>query len=481
MCAVGTPDGANDKRKRLMTLSSINVCRVLVPSGVIGSGCPQEAFDRGMSLKPDAIAVDGGSTDSGPYYLGEGVSKMTRKATKRDLRQMMIGRAQLGIPLIIGSCGTSGTDAGVRWMADICEEIAREEGQTVRVALIFSEQAVDEIIGRVSDISPLAPTSPITAERIAECDHIVGLLGFEPLAAAIADGADIVLAGRATDTAVLAAVPLMRGLPPAQCWHAAKIAECGGLCTTHSRQGGVFLTIDEGGFNVEPLDAGNSCTPYSVSAHMLYENVDPYQLTEPGIVLDTREARYESLDDRTVRVTGSDHRDTPYTMKLEGSGSIGYRTMIFTAIAEPKIMVELDGFIDRLRAHMVNGIEGTLGYGKADYDLAMRAYGAHALSPPGAARHVTPPREVGLMTLVTSSTQEMATEIAKYCNPFLLHYPQRIDTPLPSYAFPFSPAEVELGKLYEFKLNHVIALASPGELARTKFLTVGSGVEREYA
>lgn len=464
-----------------MTSSLPNACRVLVPSGVIGSGCPQTAFDRGLSLRPHAIAVDGGSTDSGPYYLGKGVSKMTRKAIKRDLRQLMIGRAQLGIPLLIGSCGTSGTDAGVRWMGEICEEVAREEGQAVRVALIFSEQSANRLASRIDQITALPPAPPVTAERIAECEHIVGLLGYEPFAAAIADGADIVLAGRATDTAVLAAVPLMRGLPPAQCWHAAKIAECGGLCTTHSRQGGVMLTIDVDGFEVEPLDAANACTPFSVSAHMLYENADPYELTEPGVVLDVRQARYEALDDRKVRVTGSRHRDMPYTMKLEGSGAIGFRTMIFTGFAEPKIMAELDEYLGRLRAHLERGIEGTLGYARSDYHLEMRAYGAHALAPPGAGGHGAPPREVGLMTLVTASEQAVATEIAKFCNPFLLHYPQHIDSPLPSYAFPFSPAEVELGELYEFKLNHVVALASPHELSRTEFQTLGSEVAREYA
>ena len=111
------------------------VCRVLVPSGVLGSGCPAQAFARGLNLTPHVIAVDAGSTDSGPHYLGAGVSKMTRKAVKRDLRQLMIGRAKLGIPLLIGSCGTSGTDMGVDWTAEICEEIAAEEGQTVKAAV----------------------------------------------------------------------------------------------------------------------------------------------------------------------------------------------------------------------------------------------------------------------------------------------------------------------------------------------------------
>ena len=464
-----------------MTISKPSGCRVLVPSGVLGSGCPQAAFDRGISLQPDAIAVDAGSTDSGPYYLGAGVSKMTRKATKRDLRQLMVGRAQLGIPLLIGSCGTSGTDAGVDWMASICREIAEEEGQSVRVALLYSEQRPAELTRRLGQITSLPPAPPLSPERLAECEHIVALLGYEPFARAVEGGADIVLAGRTTDTAVLAAVPLMRGMPVGPSWHAAKTAECGGLCTTQTRNGGVMLTVHADGFDVEPLAASNSCTPYSISAHMLYENADPYELKEPGVILDATHAVYTALDQRSVRVTGSRHRDMPYTMKLEGSGPIGFRTMVFSAIADPKIMERLDDFLQRIEEHLLGGIETVLGYHPGQFDLEIRAYGAHALAPPGVSRPPNPPHEVGLMALVTADAQEIATEIAKYCNPALLHFPPNPDDPMPSFAFPFSPAEVELGRLYEFKLNHVVSVADPMELVRTGSFSTEQGGCRAVA
>ncbi len=459
-----------------------DTCRVLVPSGVLGSGCPEAAFQRGLSLAPDAIAVDAGSTDSGPYYLGAAVSKMTRTATKRDLRQLMLGRARLGIPLLIGSCGTSGTDAGVDWMAAICEEIAAEEGQEVKVALVYSEQSAATLSAYLDRgaVTPLPAAGPLTRERLAECDHIVGLLGYEPLAAAIAGGADIVLSGRTTDTAVLAAVPLMRGMPAGATWHAAKIAECGGLCTTHSRQGGVMLTIDAGGFEVEPLHAASACTPYSVSAHMLYENADPYRLKEPGVLLDASRAVYLPVDDRTVRVTGSAAEATPYTMKLEGSGGVGYRTMVFSAIADPKIMAQVGTWLERLRARLHAGIGSVLGIAPDAYHLEIRPYGWNALSPWQGDEAPTP-HEVGFMTLVTAQTQALATEIAMFANPTLLHFPLNPEDPLPSFAFPFSPAEVELGRLYEFKLNHVVALADPSELARTVTFTAGRGERRVEA
>ena len=466
-----------------MPASPAASCKVLVPSGVLGSGCPQDAFDRGLSLKPDAIAVDGGSTDSGPHYLGAGVSKMTRKATKRDLRQLMIGRAALDVPLLVGSCGTSGTDAGVDWMAEICAEIAEEEGQSVKVALIYSEQTPERLRPYLAagKVSALAPASPLTQGRLDECDHVVALLGYEPFAAALAEGADIVLAGRTTDTAVIACAPLMRSLPPGPSWHAAKTAECGGVCTVRSRRGGVMIAVDAEGFTVEPLAADNSCTPYTISAHMLYENSDPYQLIEPGVVLDARSAKYTAADERSVRVTGSAHRSMPYTMKLEGAGGTGFRTLLFSAIADPKIMAEIDVYLARLRAWLAEGVGATLGYAPEDYDLEIRAYGHSALAAPGVAVSGPPPREVGLMALVTAGLQDQATEIAKYCNPYLLHFPLDPDGPMPSFAFPFSPAEVEMGRQYEFKLNHVVAIDDPLELARFTYFTVQDGGRRAVA
>ena len=60
--------------------------------------------------------------------------------------------------------------------------------------------------------------------------------------------------------------------------------------------------------------------------------------------------------------------------------------------------------------------------------------------------------------------------MAKLFNPYMLHFPMRTDTQLPSYAFPFSPSEIERGQIYEFKLNHVVMVDDPMELVRFKTL-----------
>ena len=74
------------------------------------------------------------------------------------------------------------------------------------------------------------------------------------------------------------------------------------FCSGHPATGVILLEVDKDGFTVEPMAAGAVCTPHSVSAHMLYENADPFILHEPGGYLDVREADYTALDKRCVRV-----------------------------------------------------------------------------------------------------------------------------------------------------------------------------------
>jgi hypothetical protein len=59
--------------------------RILAPTAILGYGYPPESLERGLAADPHIIGVDAGSTDAGPYYLGEGVSFTSRAAVKRDL------------------------------------------------------------------------------------------------------------------------------------------------------------------------------------------------------------------------------------------------------------------------------------------------------------------------------------------------------------------------------------------------------------
>ena len=72
--------------------------KILIPSGALGLGYDQTALDRGVAMGPDLIAIDGSSTDSGPSYLGRGVSKYARASTKMEWAGLIRARAAASHP-----------------------------------------------------------------------------------------------------------------------------------------------------------------------------------------------------------------------------------------------------------------------------------------------------------------------------------------------------------------------------------------------
>ena len=434
--------------------------KILIPSGALGLGYDRDALMRGIELNPDLIAIDGGSTDSGPHYLGTGTSKYSRSSIKSEWRELMQARAIANVPLVIGTAGTCGADDAVDWLLDITREIATETDQNVTVAILKSGQRVDRVINALDQgrIKPLEPVIDIDHSVLQSCTNIVALAGAEQIQAALNTGADIVIAGRATDTATIAALPLARGCHTGGAWHGAKIGECGALATTNPSSGTIMITFDADGFTVEPMGQTARATPYTVSAHMLYENSNPLQLYEPGGYLDVTGAIYTALDDRRVRVTGSTWvpSDT-YTVKLEGARCGGYQCVSLALIREARYVQNIDTWTaaveENCRQKAQERIEG-------DFTLELRIIGLNAtLGAQDLNAQIG--SEVGVLGIVTAPSEMVAKEVAKMLNPYLLHLPLTEDEEMPTFAFPFSPNEMNRGEIYEFCLNHVMELSDP--------------------
>ncbi len=450
-----------------------STCRILVPIGAVGGGIAEEEFRIGLSRRPDAIACDAGSTDSGPSYLGTGQTKYAREAVKEDMRIMVVGGNELSIPVLIGSCGTCGSDMGVDLMKEITLEICREEGIRAKIACIYTGQTHGTIKAKLREnkVRALPPLGDLTEALLDECDHIVALAGAEPFIKALDEGANIILCGRATDTAMMSALPLKWGLPPGPTWHAAKTVECGAQCTSMPAKGSVLISVDRDGFTVEPTLEGARCTPYTVSAHMLYENANPYKLVEPSGTTDTSTAVYKQLNDIAVRVEGSSfHPAETYTMKLEGAGAVGFQTITLVGIRDPEVCAHLDEWSTNLKNYINTQIQ-RLKYDTSTFSYDMKLYGYNAVMGEKVPEDAPPPREILVLFTATGSTQEMASKINKMVQPYLLHFPYNFKEQLPSFAFPFSPSAIEKGPIYEFKLNHVVELEDPLELVKFEYVS----------
>jgi hypothetical protein len=446
---------------------------VLVPTGSLGAGAREAEVQYGIEQGAHVIATDAGSTDSGAAYLALGMSKNNRGSVKRDLTILMKAASGAGIPLVVGTSGQAGGDLNVDWTRDIAIEVAAELGITPKIALLYSELSKDVVKAKnaAGRIRPLAPLGPLDDETVDVCEHIVAALGPEAYIAALEAGADIILGGRTTDTAVLACYPLWRGAGLGASWHAGKVGECGAQCTVKTVNGsGCLLRVGRTSFEVEPLSTVNVCTPHSVSAHMLYENSNPFQLIEPGGVLDVTDADYTQVDPRKVRVTGSAWNRQPYTLKLEGASASRYQTVMLVGIQDPVVLNNIDQFHDRMLGVLNDRVRDTIGEAAGDFHISLRLYGWNAVSGEKVPEGTSPPREVGVLFVATAATQEMATQIAKACNPYFFHMHMPQHEEMPSYGFAFTPADIERGPVFEFRLNHVVECDDPLELVRTVWI-----------
>jgi hypothetical protein len=460
------------------TYSALNAkeeIRVLAPTGSLGSGYLQTSLEEGLRRKPHFIGCDAGSTDAGAASLGTGKYLTTRRALKRDLKGMLVGARQHGIPLLVGSCFGAGGDPHVDAAAEVVEEIAREEGLKFKMALIRAEQSKEYLKAklRAGKIRPLDNAPAFDEEVIDRSERIVGMMGAEPFVAALEGGADVILAGRSSDTAIFASIPTKLGFPAGLSWHAAKILECGAAAATHRKSpDSMIATIRHDGFVVEPLDPELRCTPQSIAAHSLYENADPFLLKEPSGTIDLRNAVYEKVDDRSVRVSGSDFQPaSQYTIKLEGAELIGYQSVVIGSIRDPFIIRQIDPWLERLREKIAARARDIFG-DDCTYDLTIHIYGKDGTMGP-LEPVTTPAHELCLLFKVTASEQEIASTVASMTRHQALHLPIPEWSGLISgVAFPITPAYFDRGPVYRFNMNQVVEVDDPLEMFRIEYRDV---------
>lgn len=451
----------------------------LAPTEIVGAGFSLESFERGLQANPDFIGCDAGSSDAGPFDLGSGeTTSHDLRSIRRDLRVMLLAARARGIPLLIGSCGYAGGDPHIERYRRIVEEIAREENLHFRLAVIHAEQDKRFLLGKLREgrIKPLNPWGftgesfgELSAATLERCERIVGCMGSEPYIEALDRGAEVILAGRSTDTSIFAALPLREGLSPGPVWHAAKILECAAAAVEkHGQPDCLMARMGEEHFVVEPPSPALRCTPLSVLSHMLYENPSPFHLYEPSGMLDTSAARYVAVGDRAVKVTGS--RFVPaerYTVKLEGAEKVGYRAIFIGGIRDSLLLGQLEEWMEEALRTFRAKVRSA--YGDAvspeDYQVVLRTYGKDGVMGPLEPVTGLVPHEVGLIGEVVARDQELANSICYQLRYTFqhLHY-GGFEGLVTNIAYPFAPLTIPVGPVYRFVLNHVVEPEDPLEL-----------------
>jgi hypothetical protein len=457
--------------------------RYIAATGALGAGVDRDSLFAALDEDPRFIAADAGTTDAGAFALGAGETAFSRGAVKRDLSLMLQAGLRARVPVIVGSAGTAGADVHVDWVVDIVEEIARELGVTLRGFAIYAEQpdaALAASLG-AGRIRPLAHAGELGREQLARCRRVVAMMGVEPLQQALGNDPQFIIAGRCSDAALYAALPLMHGFPAGPAWHSGKIVECGTLACETMGPGVMVVTLREDCFSVRPVGPGLRCTPQSVAAHSLYETANPFLFAEPSGTLDISASTYEQEDDLTVRVTGSRFAEAErHSVKLEGAELIGFETMLVGGVRDPLILSQLDWWLERIRLYIEGSIGRLMGI-ELDgerYRLGFQVYGRNAvmgeLEPLSAPAH-----EVGIVCTTLAPTQEEATEMARLCRQPLLHAPiPEWKGAITGFAYLHNPAWVETGPAYRFCLNHVLLPRDGEAVHRLRPVELGASTGR---
>lgn len=428
--------------------------RVLAASGQLGLGIPTKAFEAGVARAPHVIAADMGSIDPGPYYLGSGKMAASPSMVRRDLALVLQAASDLDVPLLIGSAGTAGGAPHVATVEILLRAVAAELGLSFRLATIAADVPRD-MMREAAQEGRLSPIGPIEA-NIDASTNIVGQMGQRAFAKALAEGADVILAGRACDTAPFAVVPVLLGYPKGPAVHMAKILECTSLCCEPGGRDAMLATLSGDGFSLESMNPARAATPMSVAAHALYEQADPACVFEPEGHVDLTGARYAALDVRRVHVSGAVWHDAARPgVKVEAAQFIGHRVVMLAGVADPGFIAASAEILHGVREVVADLIPQTP---EAPWTLNFRRYGIDGVmdwpTPPA-----TAPREVFLYGECTAPDAETARAVAAAARQQLLHwgFDGRLCTG-GNLAFPVTPPELDAGPAYAFSLYHILQL-----------------------
>jgi len=287
-----------------------------------------------------------------------------------------------------------------RACAAAVEALAAEAGVPLTVAAVEG----DDLLGRAEDLRRNGVTEMFSGAAFPE-DGVMSAnayLGAFPIAAALADGADIVVTGRAVDSA-MALGPLVHEFG----WGAGDldalaggslaghILECGAQATGGLHTDwmavpdwpGIGYPIAEceadGAFTVtKPAGTGGLVVPQVVAEQMFYEVGDPANYILPDVVCDVTGVTMAQAGEARVRVGGTKGRAATDSYKVSATYLDGYRaTGMLTIIgreAAAKAERTAESVLARCRAIFRRMNLGDFSETHTEILGAESAYGPHA-------------------------------------------------------------------------------------------------------
>ncbi|MBV8754818.1 MAG: acyclic terpene utilization AtuA family protein [Hyphomicrobiales bacterium] len=449
--------------------------RILCPNGHLGFAPTKlGSFERGLTAEPDLIACDSGSCDCGPIPLGTDSSTSPLAWQRHDIEAMLLGARRLGVPMVIGSAGDTGTNSRVDRYVGIVKELAEQHKlKAFTVGYFYSEVSKDAVRQKIVSgdaVRGLDGRPDLSLAELDATDRIVAVAGVHPYIKLLDQGADVIIGGRSSDSAIFAAPALRQGYPPALAYYYGKILECASFCAEpYGAKESVMGEITMQDVKVTAMLPEQRCTVASVAAHAMYERSNPYYEYFLGGHIDMRECVYEQFDERTTRVTGPRYvAADELRVKLEGAGKVGERCVGIVGIRDPYTISRIDEVIAWAR----NAVRER--FGNAGYELAYTVYGRDGVMGELEPLRDRPAHELCVVVQGVAPTKEMAEEVCM-AGSRQMFYARLPDVKGTAGGVAFLLDEVmRASPAYRWTLNHTMRIDDPCELFTLHLTAAGA-------
>ncbi len=255
------------------------------------------------------------------------------------MKDVLADCAKKGIKVVANAGGVN-----VPGCIEAIEALCVEQGLNLTIAGVYG----DDLSNRAGDLAANGLPDIKTGEPLPEkLASINAYLGAEPIARALAAGADVVVTGRVVDSAVVLG-PLIHEFDWAMTDYdrlaqgslAGHVVECGAQCT-----GGNFTdwhlvpdfsdmsypiaeVSDDGSFIIDiPPGTGGMVTTATVGEQILYEIGDPANYLLPDVRCDFSNVTLKQLAKDRVQIKGAKGRAPGPDYKTCATYTDGYRMM----------------------------------------------------------------------------------------------------------------------------------------------------------
>jgi hypothetical protein len=370
----------------------------------------------GDSLDAPRQQVEGGPIDYLMLdYLAEVTMSILQKQMERDpamgyardfvgaIESILPGIAERGVRVIANAGGVNppACAAAIRALA-----VREGVSEKIRIAVVTGDDLlgrIDELMAAGHSLSNMDTGEPLSTIR----DRVLSAnayIGSEPIVEGLERGANIVITGRSTDTALTMA-PLRHEFGwAADDWNklaagivAGHIIECGAQCSGGNclydwrsipDLANVGYPIAEakpdGSFVItkHPGTGGRVSVP-SVTEQLVYEMGDPHEYITPDVVADFTTIRLADDGDNRVRVSGIEGRPPTDKLKVSIAYRAGFKAVGSLVYSWPDALEKaqladrvLRERLDRLGLRFDQVLTEFVGASATHGDLATRGPGA---------------------------------------------------------------------------------------------------------